>query len=449
MPFEVTIPNTITVHLGPPNSNARNVTVPFVDYIKNVASSEIYPTWPENALRANILAQISFALNRIYTEYYRTRGYNFDITNSPAYDQAFVYERNIFENISEIVDEIFNNYARREGEIIPLFTQYCDGRTVQCDGLSQWGTVTLANQGYTPLEILQYYYGDDVEIVQNAPIQNLTASYPGEPIQLGDSGKSVIDIQGALNRISKNYPSIKPIPIDTIGYFGVSTQDAVKEFQRIFNLTQDGIVGKATWYKIIYVYVAVKRLAELDSEGIQFENVEDVFRQTVRRGDTGNAVRAIQYYINMIALFNDEVQSTDMDGIFGPGTEQSVKSFQAAYGMSPNGVVDQAVWNKITSVYNSIVDKIPPSPENEYFRPFPGRDLIIGSQNSDVRLMQTYLNRIARVYKTIPTVEETGYYGAKTAQTVSAFQEEFGIPVSGSIGPVTWDAIVNTMADIA
>ena len=180
-PYAPVIPAKITVHLGRPQSNAENVTVSFVDYIKNVASSEIYPTWPENALRANIYAQISFALNRVYTEYYRSRGYAFDITNSTAYDQSFVKNRDIFSNISRIVDEIFNSYIVRDGNIEPLFAQYCNGTTVTCNGLSQWGSVDLANRGYTPYRILQYYYGNDINIITNVPVQNITASAPLTP----------------------------------------------------------------------------------------------------------------------------------------------------------------------------------------------------------------------------------------------------------------------------
>ena len=195
------IPENITVHLGRPTESARNVTVPFADYIKNVASSEIYPTWPENALRANILAQISFTLNRIYTEYYRSRGYDFDITNSTAFDQSFVYGRDIFENISQIVDEIFNEYVRRSGSVEPLFAVYCDGINVQCNGVSQWGSVELANQGLTPYEILQYYYGDGIELVTDVPVVGSITSYPGTPLRLGSNGDEVYFVQTRLNRI--------------------------------------------------------------------------------------------------------------------------------------------------------------------------------------------------------------------------------------------------------
>ncbi|MBQ5649615.1 MAG: spore cortex-lytic protein, partial [Clostridia bacterium] len=183
----VTVPETITVHLGRPTANAQNVTVPFADYIKNVASSEIYPTWPENAIRANVLAQISYALNRVYTEYYRSRGYEFDITNSTAFDQSYVPNRDIFENVSRIVDDVFNDYIVRQGQVQPLFAQYCDGREVSCSGLSQWGTVTLANNGLSPYEILQSYYGNDINIIFDAPIGNAEESYPGIPLRLGSA----------------------------------------------------------------------------------------------------------------------------------------------------------------------------------------------------------------------------------------------------------------------
>ncbi|MEE1490921.1 MAG: peptidoglycan-binding protein, partial [Massilioclostridium sp.] len=266
------IPEFITVHLGAPNSNAPNVQVSFPEYIKNVASSEIYPTWPESSIRANIYAQISFALNRIYTEWYRSRGYDFDITNSTQYDQKFIQGRDIFDNVSQIVDEIFNNYVRRQGSVEPYFTQFCNGTTVTCDGLSQWGTVELARQGYTPYGILQYYYGDDIDIVRNAPIRAPIESYPGVALRVGMAGNDVKTIQTQLNRIANNYPSIPKIP-STDGIFGESTARSVREFQRIFNLTQDGIVGKSTWYKIKYIFTAVKQLGELASEGLRVEEV--------------------------------------------------------------------------------------------------------------------------------------------------------------------------------
>ena len=260
------IPETIVVHLGPPKQPAENIEVSFSDYIKNVASSEIYPTWPAEALRANIYAQISFALNRIYTEWYRSRGYDFDITSSTQFDQAFVKDRDIFENISDLVDEIFNDYLRRPDRAEPLFAQFCSGTTVTCDGLSQWGSVTLANQGLDALEILQQYYGDNLELVEDAPIENLPESYPGVPLQLGDSSNDVYQIQQSLERIRRNFPAIPAVPV-VDGVFDPDTQEAVRVFQQVFNMPVTGVVDKATWYRIKEIYTSVKRLADLYSEG--------------------------------------------------------------------------------------------------------------------------------------------------------------------------------------
>ena len=239
------IPETITVHLGTPDSNAPNVTVDFPSYIKNVASSEIFPTWPENSLRANIYAITTFALNRIYTEWYRSRGYDFDITSTTQYDQKFINGREYFENISYLVEELFNDYVRRQGSIEPLFTAFCNGTTTTCDGLSQWGTVTLANRGMTPFEILQYYYGNDIEIVKDAPIRTAMPSYPGVELSLGIEGNEVKSLQRYLNRISRNYPAIPKIP-EIDGIFGVATENAVKKFQEIFGLEETGVVNLST-----------------------------------------------------------------------------------------------------------------------------------------------------------------------------------------------------------
>ena len=269
MPETPVIPEKIVVHLGAPDEPAENVTVNFVDYIKNVASSEIYPTWPTEALKANILAQTSVALNRVYTEYYRSRGYDFDITSSTAIDQSFVYQRDIFDTVDTLVNEIFNSYIRRKGFIEPLFATFCDGVEVSCDGLSQWGSVELAGQGESYISILRRYFGDDVEIVTGAPVENVSPSPPSAPLREGDTGRDVESIQLRINRISQNYPAIPKI-YPTDGFFGQSTKDAVTEFQRVFGLTPDGIVGSATWYKIQFIYNAVKNLYTVNSEGLKY-----------------------------------------------------------------------------------------------------------------------------------------------------------------------------------
>lgn len=348
----VFIPASIRVHLGSPNAAARNVIVSFPDYIKNVASSEIYPTWPESALRANIYAQIGFALNRVYTEWYPSRGYDFDITNSTSYDQFFVHGRNIFENISRIVDEIFMTYPRRAGQLQPLFTSFCNGTTATCAGLSQWGTVTLANDGYSPLEILRYYYGRDTELAQAEGIQGIQSSYPGTPLRLGSRGDDVRTLQRQLRRISRNYPII-PYLGAVDGIFGEKTQAAVKAFQRQFNLTPDGIVGPATWNRISYIYTAVKGLAELDSEG-EYPDGYDAYPGLLRQGSRGPSVFLLQEYLSDISRGYSCIPQPAIDGIFGPGTLASVRAFQARFGLDVDGLVGPKTWAMLTEVWRNL-----------------------------------------------------------------------------------------------
>lgn len=448
MPELPYIPETITVHLGAPDSSAPNVTVAFPDYIKNVASSEIYPTWPENALRANIYAQISYALNRIYTEYYRARGYDFDITNSTAIDQSFVNGRDIFENISQIVDDIFNDYLRRSGNIEPLFAQYCDGINVTCPGgLSQWGSVDLANRGYTPYQILTYYYGDDLDIVNNAPVRGITESLPPYPLRLGSTGDDVRTIQIRLNRISNNYPSIPKIA-DTNGFFSYDTEDAVRRFQEIFDLTPDGIIGRATWYRIQYIYNGIKKLNDLNSEGISPDEVTGQFPSVLREGDTGIGVRELQYYLAYLGRFNTEIPPVEIDGVFGPATTAAVRAVQQIYGLPVDGIVGVETWRTLYNAYRGVLDILPPGETERITEPYNGIPLVVGAQSERVRLLQEYLNYIAQTYTEIPTVNVTGLFGAQTEAAVRAFQERFGIPVSGRVAATTWNAITSLYEDL-
>ena len=259
------VPEFITVHTGSPNNNsAPNYTVLYKEYIKNVASCEIYSTWPESTIRANVYAIISFTLNRIYTEWYRGKGKNYDITNSTAYDHAFTYGRNIYDSISVVVDDIFATYIRRQGRKQPLLTQYCDGKNVQCPGwMTQWGSKYLGDQGKTPYEILTNYYGSDLDLVTAEEVKGSPKSYPGYDLTVGSIGDEVETIQEQLNRISQNYPLIPKSAVD--GVYGEKTKEAVNVFQGIFNLPQTGVVDYSTWYKISDVYVGVTRIAELRS----------------------------------------------------------------------------------------------------------------------------------------------------------------------------------------
>ena len=393
------IPQQITVHLGPPGADAENVTVSFVDYVKNVASSEIYPTWEESALRANILAIVSFALNRVYTEFYRSRGYDFDITSSTAYDQYFVKGRSFFDNVSRIVDELFNDYLRRPGFVEPLAAKFCNGTTVTCEGLSQWGSQNLALQGQNSTQILKSYYGN-VEIVNNAPIRGITSSYPGYPLRRGTTGPSVVVIQTELNRISQNYPAIPKIP-NVDGIFGVRTENAVKKFQEVFNLTPDGIVGPATWYALIRLYTAVTSLSELRSQGQQFYVNSWALNNPIRQGDTGVRVEHLQYMLSVLSAYIQQIPPLSIDGIFGPATRNAVVAAQRLFGLPETGVVDSETWDEIYDQYSGIentsfrdpedfpytqalISQTPP--RNRYARTstitqFPGNDLSLGTQD--------------------------------------------------------------------
>ena len=396
-PITPYVPQSITVHLGPPGSDAENVTVSFPEYVKNVASSEIYPTWEPAAIRANVLAIISFALNRVYTEYYPSRGYPFNITSSTAYDQKFIKGRSIFENVSEIVDSIFNSYIRRIGFVEPLAAKFCNGTTTTCDGLSQWGSQAMAEQGADSITILRSYYGDNIEIVTNAPVMGIRYSYPGAPVRLGDRGEAVLRIQTMLNRISRDYPAIPKVqPVD--GIFGEGTEQAVIKFQQIFSLTPDGIVGSATWYKLVFLYVGVLDLAELVSEGQTFyaNAIPLEFSDVVAPGDTGEEVRVIQYLLSVVSEFYSNVPPVAVDGVYGPATRQAVIAVQQMAGLPQDGVVGEQTWQALYRLYAGIADTMTEYTNviPEQYRPqlaesdatsltqYPGRPLTLGSTDA-------------------------------------------------------------------
>lgn len=396
------VPQRITVHLGAPDTPAANVTVPFINYIKNVASSEIYPTWEESALRANVIAIVSYALNRIYTEFYPSRGYDFDITNSTAYDQAFVNGRSFFSSISDVVDELFNDYLRRPGFVEPLAAKYCNGTTVTCEGLSQWGSQYLAQQGSNSIQILRSYYGN-VELVQDAPIRNNSASYPGTPLRRGSSGPFVVVIQTELNRIAQSYPAIPKL--DSVdGIFGSRTEASVIAFQRIFGLTPDGIVGKATWYELVRLYTGLNRLSELRSQGQQYYTLNWNYPEGLTQGSTGDKVGLLQYMLSVLSEYISEIPPISVDGIFGPATRSAVLAAQRYYRLPQTGIVDPNTWDVLYNNYSGIVNTslrsssdFPPirqqtAPKNRYsntttMTQFPGSSLNVGASdpvNSEV-----------------------------------------------------------------
>ena len=441
---KVIIPKNITVHLGKPAASARNVTVSFRDYIANVASSEVYPTWPEQALRANIHCQISLALNRIYTEWYPSKGYTFNITNSTSYDQYYVHGRTVFDVMVRITDDIFNTYLRKRGTVNPYYSEYCDGKSVTCPGLKQWGTVTLANQGRTALQILRYYYGSDIEIVRTSNIQSIPQSYPGSPLRQGDSGTAVFTLQRQLNRITKDYPFLGKLTVD--GVFGSRMAATVKAFQKQFNLTADGVVGRQTWYKISYIYVSVKDLAELTSEGeVSSGTLSDgTWGGTVlRTGSTGSAVEQLQFWLNTLAQYESSIPSLTVDGVYGTGTANAVRAFQRKYGLTVDGVVGRATWTEVYDQFRSIQS------DNGTPNAYPGTALREGASGQNVRLVQFWLKIARTVYPSLSNVTVDGKFGSATTAAVRRFQTYFGLTSDGVVGRTTWNKLYEVYNDIA
>ena len=440
----VIIPKNITVHLGKPAASARNVTVSFRRYIANVASSEVYPTWPESALRANIHCQISLALNRIYTEWYPSRGYSFNITNSTSYDQYYVHGRTVFDVMVRLTDDIFNTYLRKTGTVNPYYSEYCDGKSVTCPGLKQWGTVTLAKQGKTPLQILKYYYGSDIEIVRTNNIQAIPQSYPGSPLRQGDSGTAVFTLQRQLNRIAKDYPFFGKLTVD--GVFGPRMVSTVKTFQRQFNLTADGVVGRQTWYKISYIYVSVKDLAELTSEGETSSGTlsDGSWGGTaLRTGSTGSAVEQVQFWLNTLAQYESALPSLSVDGRYGAATASAVRAFQRRYGLTVDGVVGRETWNAIYNEFRSIQS------DNGTPNAYPGTALREGASGQNVRLVQFWLKIAHTVYSRLNDLTVDGRFGAATTAAVKRFQTYFGLTSDGVVGRTTWNKLYEVYNDIA
>ena len=430
------IPRIITVHLGTPEEDAPNVSVPFAEYIKNVVSSEIYPTWEPDALLANTLAIISYALNRVYTEFYRSRGYDFDITASTAIDQRFINGRNIFENISELVDTVFNTYIRRVGFVEPLAAKFCNGVTVTCDGLSQWGSQYLAQDGADADRILREYYGSDIDIVTDAPVQELRLSYPGAPVRRGDLGVSVAVIQTSLNRISQNYPAIPKVLTDAI--FGPATEEAVKAFQSIFSLTPDGVVGRATWYRLVLLYDSVLRLSELQSQGQIFSGFPWETPQALSPGDSGAKVTHLQYMLSVIAQFVPEVQSPGISGVYNEQTEISVRSLEAYLGLPETGVVTEEVWLAIYAQYAGIRDTVL---DDEELFPF-SQPVSLSDRAEEIQMA---LRAVSVQEPALSAPEMTGRPDAMTRSAIAAFQELSGLPGTGRADPRTREQLAGRL----
>ena len=435
------VPNNITVHLGPPDSQARDITVSFTDYISNVAASELYPTWPKNALIANIYTIISFAMNRIYNEWYRSKGYNFDITSSPIYDQTYIENRSTYENIDNIVSDIFDNYVIKGSQIQPYFTRYCDGRTTTCDGLSQWGSVSLANQGKSPLDILKYYYGNDISIKYDAPVGDAVGVYPGYPISLGSAGNPVLAIQRDLRRIRKNYPAIPDITT-TLGIYDQETEDAVKKFQEVFNLPITGIVDKGTWYKIKYIYTSVKKLSDLYSEGLSEEEATFLYTDRLEYGDTGIEVEYVHYFLDALAFLDQDIPRLPTNSIYTNNTITMVKAFQKKYNLPVTGVFTYSDWIVLQSAYNQILKSFPKEYQDYINELYPDYFLTRGMSGNDVKRLQRFLLAICRYDHSIPGVRVNGIFDELTEKSILKLQQDYDFDINGVVGPLLWRKIV-------
>lgn len=437
------VPTEITVHIGSPEEAGKTITVPFPEYIKNVASNEIYPSWPADAIKANILAQISFALNRVYNEWYPSLGYNFDITSSPAYDQTFKEDSQFFENISQIVDDIFNNYIVKGDQVQPLFAAYCDGINTTCDGLSQWGSVELARQGLSPTEILKRYYGDDIRIVYNAPVSPNIPSYPGFPFRLGSAGNYVRQLKVQLNRISNSYPAIPKIEEENI-FFTTDMEESVKAFQEIFDLPVTGTVDKATWYEVKYLYNAVKKVADLASEGISIEEVQFPYGETLQIGNTGPYIRPLNYLLNFLSYFDTDIPKLNLSGEeFTEDTKEMVIAFQTSNNIEADGIVDKNTWNALVTDYNQTKELIPE--EYLYYEDklYPGIFLSLGMTGDDILNLQNFLYIICEKTHQIPGVRVNGTFDELTEESIKAIQKRYNLPENGVVGPATWQKIID------
>jgi len=366
----VSVPEFITVHLGAPNENAANLTIPFPDYLKNIAAASLYPTWPENALRANVWALATFTLSRIFTGWYRSRGYNFDVTSTAEHDRKFIRNHNGYVGIGRIVDTSFREYLVKTGSREPCMDA--------CGVIPPWGTVTLANEGYQPHQIIQYYCGEDVS-VENAAVPSYGEEAPDCMPELGSSGREVEFLQYRLNRIGQNYPTI-PLISPAGGVFDNHTEQAVRQFQRIFDLTPDGAVGPETWYRICRVYDSIKRLSDLYSEGILLSDIPKQCPKTIYLGQKGRKILLLRFYVNVIAAFYQEIGPVEAAGGYDKSIRDQVIGLQKLAGLMPNGIVDGRTWDAVYSIFAGIMENVPQKylRETDAGKPagrYPGYDL--------------------------------------------------------------------------
>ena len=448
--------------------NQYEISIPFFAAACNGVGAL---SWPEEALRANIIAQVSLALNRIWTEWYPSRGYSFNITGSPGYDQAYVNGRTVFAVMERLTAELFSTFVQRSGDAEPYFTEYCDGKTVTCPGMKQWGTVDRAREGMNALQILRYYYGNRVQLVTTDNIAAIPSSYPGSPLRRGSTGTNVRILQKQLSRIARDYPSFgKPA---VTGTFDEATENSVKKFQKQFSLTADGVVGRATWNKVSFIYVSVKDLAELTSEGETAEGTQSAggWPGTVlRRGSTGSSVEQVQFWLSDLAQFDSSLVRVTVDGSYGAATERAVRAFQQKQSLTADGVVGQRTWNALYAAWVDAQSDLGGTawPGTALRRGAAGMEVRLvqfwlrlankigaanvapgqfttttraGSSGTAVRAVQYYLRRLAAYYSDVPRVAVDGKFGAATTRAVKAWQSRAGLTVDGVVGRLTFQSL--------
>ena len=452
----VIIPDYIIVHLARPEVSAPNRRVSFKDYIKNVAFHEIYDSWPDAALTANIYCIVSLALNRIYTEFYRTqgRGYEFDITNDTSIDQKYVDGGSTGARINAIVDKIFNNYLAVVGHQEPFLTLYCDGVQVKCPGrLTQWGSYYDALSGMTPWQIIQKYYAYNLELRQCNVFSAPFESYPGYTLKEGSSGDNVQTMQLYINRILGRYSNVIVKPVD--GIFGPIMKKAVTAFQQYYNLPANGEINKTSWYKISYIYGIEKALWEMSSEGEHITVGKTPPTTATRINDTGALVVELQFLLNFILVYHNEIPFVAGTSSFDSYTITAVTAFQKKFGLTADGVVGASTWKKLYDVYWEIAENAvkPPQPSDiksitqpslaQKMPSYPGYVIEAGAIGHDAMLIQQAINGLSDHYNGLWKINADGQFGNGTRSAVEAFQKLFGLTADGKVGKITWNKLMD------
>ena len=436
-----TIPAYVTVLLSDNFKTGETITVSFPDYIKGVASATLDCKMHEQALTALLYAQISFALYRINSKYYRNKKYAFDITDDPDIDQPFIYNGIVCRKINDTVDRIFTEYISYDLSVQPIEARVCYKQTQGCKGMSLDGCIELALNGKNYETILKYYYGDNIYIEKNAKISGLqTDSLLTGPLNAGDMGRNVSGLQIALNRISSNYKTISKIE-NVDGVYNEITSKSVCDFQRIFNLSETGNVDKCTYHKLMYVYDSVRKINYLVKEGEKMSYIPSTLKTDLKYGSMGNNVKILQYYLLFISVFEKRIPPLEVIGYFGDKTYQSVISFQRVFGLVPNGIVDNEVWNTLINVYRGTYSSLPKNVFSSCAKDYPGYIMLLGSDGEGVKNMQEYLNTLSKKYEELPECDVNGYFDEQTENTVKIFQKMFGIKDTGVVSSTTWAMI--------